>query len=169
MPVMHLEVVAGAATYTLVPSAALRSAASMDPVDVVAAPGGASDHLHPAAFAKPGLLNEEIKFQAAGAPSIDGVPGTGLMMDPVTMMPHVPYTDTPHIGSTRYAENGRLLELTITNTTNAHHPFHWHGFSFQPKAILPELGGAPLYWYIRMSFATRSIWWPTAGSSYGCS
>jgi len=75
-----------------------------------------------------------------------------LMMDPATMLPYVRYTDTPHIGSTRYAESGRTLELTITNTTNAHHPFHLHGFSFQPKNIKPEAGGADLYTWERNEF-----------------
>ncbi|HWZ44626.1 MAG TPA: multicopper oxidase family protein [Candidatus Saccharimonadales bacterium] len=145
VPVMHLQVVAGAAAYTIAIGDSLRSLAGMPAVEILPAPG-VSDHLlNPATFGKPGLASEEIKFQAGGNPTIDGVSGVDLMMNPVTMMPYAPYTNSPHIGSTRYAENGRLLELTITNTTNAHHPFHLHGFSFQPKSIHPELGGAALY------------------------
>ena len=37
-----------------------------------------------------------------------------------------------HPDSTRYAKLGDTLELTVTNVTDAHHPFHLHGFSIQP-------------------------------------
>ena len=30
---------------------------------------------------------------------------------------------------------GDILELTVTNTTGAHHPFHLHGFSIQPISL----------------------------------
>jgi FtsP/CotA-like multicopper oxidase with cupredoxin domain len=146
VPVMHLQVTGPAgATYTIANGDPLRSLAGMLAVDILPGPG-ASDHLlNPATFGKAGLPNEQIQFQAGGNPKIDGVPGMDLMMDPITLMPYPRYTDSPHIGSTRYAENGRLLELTITNTTNAHHPFHLHGFSFQPKNIQPEAGGPASY------------------------
>jgi len=29
----------------------------------------------------------------------------------------------------------------VTNTTGAHHPFHLHGFSFQPKSLTSSIGG----------------------------
>ncbi len=144
VPVMHLEVGPGAASYTIADGDPLRSLAGMPAVEILPGPG-VSDHLLAPPAGKAGNPSEQIQFQAAGNPKIDGVAGTALMMDPITMMPYAPYTRSPHIGSTRYAENGRLLELTITNTTNAHHPFHLHGFSFQPKNIRPEAGGAPLF------------------------
>jgi hypothetical protein len=42
-----------------------------------------------------------------------------------------------HIGSSRYAAAvaGDLLELTVTNASDAHHPFHLHGFSMQPVSL----------------------------------
>ena len=46
------------------------------------------------------------------------------------------YTQVPYQGTTRYALTGDLLEITITQTTQQHHPFHHHGFSFQPIRIL---------------------------------
>jgi hypothetical protein len=46
--------------------------------------------------------------------------------------PNVDYTDAPHMGSTRYAKSGDILQLTVQNTTGADHPFHLHGFSIQP-------------------------------------
>lgn len=146
VPVMHLEVGPGApAAYTIANGDPLRTLAGM-PVEILPGPG-VNDHLlNPATIGKTGLASEEIQFRAVpGTITIDNVNGMDLMMDPMTMMPYAPYTNSPHIGSTRYAENGRLLQLTITNTTNAHHPFHLHGFSFQPKNIRPEAGGAPLY------------------------
>jgi hypothetical protein len=45
------------------------------------------------------------------------------------------YTAIDHPESTRYAKLGDTLELTVKNTTNAHHPFHLHGFSIQPMDL----------------------------------
>ena len=42
------------------------------------------------------------------------------------------FTDFPHNGASRWAEIDDTLELTVTNATGAHHPFHLHGFSIQP-------------------------------------
>ena len=42
----------------------------------------------------------------------------------------------PTQGSTRYARVGDVIEFVYANNTaNAHHPFHMHGFSFQPISI----------------------------------
>lgn len=42
----------------------------------------------------------------------------------------------PTQASTRYARVGDVIEFVYANNTpNAHHPFHMHGFSFQPVAI----------------------------------
>lgn len=35
-----------------------------------------------------------------------------------------------------------MLELQVSNTTDAHHPFHLHGFSFQPVSLAPGPGAA---------------------------
>jgi len=156
VPVMHLEVGPGPAqAYTLLNNGPIRTsvaavAAGMSAVATLPAPGAGDHLLDPATFApsKTGRASEEIQLQAGlpDGPRIDNeMNWMALMMDPITMMPYLHYTDAPHIGSTRYAKNGGLLELTITNTTHAHHPFHLHGFSFQPKSIRPQAGGAPLY------------------------
>ena len=47
------------------------------------------------------------------------------------------YAFAAHLGSSRYAEQGKLLELTVTSVSHAHHPFHLHGFSFQPISLAP--------------------------------
>jgi hypothetical protein len=54
-----------------------------------------------------------------------------------------PYPNSPHVGSTRYAERGRLLQLTVTNAIGAHHPFHLHGFSMQPVSLTQP--GSPTF------------------------
>jgi FtsP/CotA-like multicopper oxidase with cupredoxin domain len=141
VPVMHLQVGAGSASYSLPNTTQLRALAGMQPVEQL--PSGGSLLSPPFGFA--GSSSSEIKFQAGGNPTIDGVSGMDLMMDSNTMMPYPQYTDAPHIGSTRYAEHLKVLDLLITNTTQAHHPFHLHGFSFQPLNIQPEGGGAALY------------------------
>jgi hypothetical protein len=46
------------------------------------------------------------------------------------------YTSIPHIATSRFARAGDLLELAVTNETRSHHPFHLHGFSFQPVQVL---------------------------------
>lgn len=74
-----------------------------------------------------GMANQDIQLTNA-PPGINGIAGTALHGPP-------PYPNTPHIGSTRYAEKGRRLELTVTNTSDAHHPFHLHGFSMQPLSL----------------------------------
>jgi len=45
------------------------------------------------------------------------------------------YTELPHLGSSRFARVGDLLQLSVENETFAHHPFHLHGFSFQPLRV----------------------------------
>jgi len=47
------------------------------------------------------------------------------------------------MGSARYAKLGDTLELTVTNVTGAHHPFHLHGFSIQPISLTDTLPDAP--------------------------
>ena len=92
-----------------------------------------TDHLlDPSLFPepKPGSPDETIRLTVSGAlPTIDGVAGRfdagGL-----------DYTSIPHIATSRFARVGDLLELEVTNETRAHHPFHLHGFSFQPVRVL---------------------------------
>jgi FtsP/CotA-like multicopper oxidase with cupredoxin domain len=44
--------------------------------------------------------------------------------------------EVPTQDSTRYAQIGDVVEFVVANNTgNAHHPFHAHGFSFQPIAV----------------------------------
>ncbi len=70
-------------------------------------------------------------------PAIDTV--NGSIFD--EGLPGGDFTTIPHIPSSRYAAVGDLLELTISNTTNAHHPWHPHGFSIQPVRFVENASG----------------------------
>ena len=73
--------------------------------------------------------------------SIDGVPMprdfTGLGKDGMQSSGNPFY-----LASARHAALADTMELMVTNTTGAHHPFHLHGFSFQPKSVTSSIGGA---------------------------
>jgi FtsP/CotA-like multicopper oxidase with cupredoxin domain len=141
VPVMHLEVSADpplAPAYTIaggpngVGGTALRAKAGFPGplVTDIRTPPTTGSLLTPAGgFVAPklGMSDTDIDL-TSGTPSINGIVGTPLHGPP-------PYPNAPHIGSTRYAERGRLLQLTVTNATQAHHPFHLHGFSMQPVSL----------------------------------
>lgn len=148
VPVMHLEITGPAAgTYAIGAGTALRTApaavaAGAVPVETLGAPTGA--YLVPASFVppKPGmpvagvLSTQDIRFTTM--PPDTGVNGVVGSFEGFT-----PYTSAPHIASSRYAEEGRTLELLVVNTSPAHHPFHLHGFSFQPISLTPGPGAPP--------------------------
>jgi FtsP/CotA-like multicopper oxidase with cupredoxin domain len=149
VPVMHM-IVTGAkpgTPYTIVGGnvnatppggTALRAPAGMPALeDLTGLPTG-SLLPGPASPPRPaGFVNDNITMRTSGgAPNIDQVPG--MFMAP----PGSPYSFTPHLASSRYATEGQLLQLQVTNFSNAHHPFHLHGFSFQPVSLQPR-SGAP--------------------------
>lgn len=149
VPVMHLEVSAAPPVvpayqivggYNGVGGTALRAAIPGSLVDDITTPPTTGSLLTPGTgFVAPklGMANTDIQLSnQPGGPGVNGVQGHALHDT------H-PYTSAPHIGSTRYAEKGRRLELTVTNMSDAHHPFHLHGFSMQPKSLAPR-AGAPM-------------------------
>lgn len=91
-----------------------------------------------------GSVDKDIKFTfftniGAFEPSVDGIPMprefTGKGADGMAS------TGNPfYLESARHAILGNTLELTMTNTTGAHHPFHLHGFSVQPIKLTPRAG-----------------------------
>jgi FtsP/CotA-like multicopper oxidase with cupredoxin domain len=131
VPVMHLNVTGAAGVaYTLPPGTALRPPADL----VEALPAATGTLLTPTGgFVPPkqGMASQDIKFTGG---AVDGVNAH---------FEAIPYTNNAHVGSTRYAEAGRLLQLTITNQSGAHHPFHLHGFSFQPISLAPRAMAPP--------------------------
>jgi FtsP/CotA-like multicopper oxidase with cupredoxin domain len=60
------------------------------------------------------------------------------------------YAAAAHLGSSRYAKQGDRLQLTVENTTGAHHPFHLHGFSIQPISLVhPDVMKKDFTWPYR--------------------
>jgi hypothetical protein len=86
-----------------------------------------------------------LKGLAAGQTAIDNTVGEFEDSGP-------DYTQVPFQDATRYAKTGDLLELTLRNLTmSQHHPFHHHGFSFQPLRVIehgdPDLPGDDVILY----------------------
>src|SRR4051794_1406655 len=138
VPVMHFEVTATGGTYSLLNGAALRSAVPEPAVEVLGVTTAST--LNPASFSplKPGMSSPDITLTNPG--SVLGINGIkGLHDFPGD------YSTAPHLASARYARSGGLLQLTVENTTGAHHPFHLHGFSMQPVS-LTKSGGPNYTW-----------------------
>jgi FtsP/CotA-like multicopper oxidase with cupredoxin domain len=135
VPVAHLNVTGAAgSTYTIAAGTPLRAAVAA-PVETLGPADGTL--LAPGTFvpAKKGMPSQNIEITTTPQPGVDGVKGS--------FEGFVPYSSALHIDSSRYAEAGRLLELSVTNGSEAHHPFHLHGFSFQPMSLTQP--GFPTY------------------------
>jgi len=89
-----------------------------------------------------GSADETIVLNAVGPgmTAIDSV--VGAFEDSGADFSMVPYQD-----ATRYALTGDTLEITVSNATNQHHPFHHHGFSFQPVRVIDDATSTTLYEY----------------------
>ena len=142
VPVMHLTVTGSGPTYTITggnynapaTGTALRGPAGMLPVEDLSSLATTALLPGPALPARPaGFVNSDITMNTSGGvPNVDTIPG--MIMGSPTFM------QAPHLGSSRYAEQNRVIQLTVTNTTPAHHPFHLHGFSFQLISVAPRVG-----------------------------
>jgi len=125
VPVAHFNVTGTAGSvFTIAAGTPLR-AATGNPVEAL--PAATGTLLDPSTFspAKPGMASQDIQLTNTGSSlGINGVLGEHDFPGD--------YTAIPHPASTRYAKLGDVLELTVTNMTDAHHPFHLHGFSIQP-------------------------------------
>ncbi len=86
---------------------------------------------------RPGNMDSLMLLAVVGRETIDGVNGMALegRMDGKGS-----YRDIPHVESSRYARVGDLIEMTVRNGTQMHHPWHLHGFSYQPIRIEDSLG-----------------------------
>jgi FtsP/CotA-like multicopper oxidase with cupredoxin domain len=139
VPVMHFDVAPNpdrpdgiADDEVMVAGAPLRP-----PNDLVERlPGTSTTPVDPGSLGKPGLASSNITLtNGAGGFGVNDVHGTHDAGGDVG--------DAPHLGSTRYVLPGQTLELTTTNQTASRHPFHLHGFSFQPLALTKA--GAPTF------------------------
>ncbi|MFL5832225.1 MAG: multicopper oxidase domain-containing protein [Solirubrobacteraceae bacterium] len=125
VPVMHLNLAGPVVSpaYSISDGTPLR-AATGNPVPVLGP--ATSALLNPATFSPPklGMSSQTIALQSANPLlHIDGAFGTHDVPN---------YETAAHLGSTRYAKVGDILELSVSNATGANHPFHLHGFSIQP-------------------------------------
>lgn len=128
VPVMHLEVTGPSSSYTIAAGTPLRSSVAGSEVEVLGPP--TATLLDPSAFSppKPGMVSQEIEMTITDfVLGFDGIQGIHDFPGDYTM--------APRVASSRYAELGDTLELTMTNTTGAHHPLHPHGFSIQPLEL----------------------------------
>jgi FtsP/CotA-like multicopper oxidase with cupredoxin domain len=123
VPVAHFNVTGPAVTpaYTIGDGTPLRVATG-NPVEALGPP--TAGLLDPATFARPGLAAQNIQLTTSRGPSFDNIPGSHDFT--------IDYAAQAPPGSARWAKLGDTLELTVENVTPAHHPFHLHGFSFQP-------------------------------------
>lgn len=145
VPVAHFDVDGSAAApvYTIADGTPLRSATG-DLVEVL--PPATNTLIDPASLSppKPGMASPDMKFTISGGPSIDGVVGhhsySGYFAD------HAPPA------SARYAAIGDVLELSVTNETVAHHPYHLHGFSIQPLTMSNCPGAVTGFTFPRTEF-----------------
>lgn len=143
VPVMHLNLTGSATTpaYTIDAGTPLLADPRVNHPNVpVGEPTGAL--LDPATFSppKPGSSDPTMRFTAGDRVfpfGVDGLPGPHEH--------HGGYVAAPRTATTRYARLGDTLELAIENQTSQHHPFHLHGFSFQPLALEWAEGGGPDY------------------------
>ncbi|MGB2717969.1 MAG: multicopper oxidase domain-containing protein, partial [Vicinamibacterales bacterium] len=155
VPVAHFNVTGAAVNpaYTIGDGTDLRLATG-DPVEVLGPASGVL--LDPATFtpALAGMPNQDIILSnnlpapnppGGAALGINGVQGQHDFVGD--------FTDFPHNGSSRYGQLGDVLELTTTNATSAHHPFHLHGFSIQPIEYFDaDDPSAPTYTFPRHEF-----------------
>src|SRR5215212_6862677 len=115
VPVMHLKVTGDATVpYTIDSGTLLRASIPDAAVETFGEPDGVL--LDPGTFVpvKNGMPDQDIGLTATGATTgINGKQG---------MFEGTPYTTIPHIDSSRYAEQSRTLQLTVTNESEAHHP-----------------------------------------------
>ena len=146
VPVMHLHVNGSVATpYTLAAGTALATHGT----GVTALGPATGTLLDPGSFSphKPGMAAQNIKLIATGGGvNIDGITGTHDDTAPYTAPPTATHPD-----SARYAKLGDTLQLSVTNMSNAHHPFHLHGFSMQPISL--TMAGAPTYTWSQPEYA----------------
>ncbi|MCS6306476.1 MAG: multicopper oxidase domain-containing protein [Nitrospira sp.] len=142
VPVMHLKVNGSTATpYTIANGSHLLE--SLGTNAMVKVLDAATGNLI-LGSGEQGSLNKDIQLtfwanNGAFEASVDGVPMprefTGLGKDGLANGGN-PF----FLQSARHAALANTMELTVTNTTGAHHPFHLHGFSVQPIGLAPRPG-----------------------------
>lgn len=111
VPVMHLNITSQGGTYAIADGTSLRPA-----TDLV-------KELLP--------LQGNLLPQGMGSPITFTNSGGNLGVNDI----QGEHDHSTRPASARFAKIGDTLELTVTNETGAHHPFHLHGFSIQPVSL----------------------------------
>ena len=124
VPVMHLNVAGSGGTYTIANGTPLRP--DTDLVQVLTLPGEG-----PGSLLASGMGDPITFTNSGGQLGVNGISGD--------------HDHSTLPGSARFAQIGDTLELTVTNETGAHHPFHLHGFSIQPRELSKQ--GTVVYDY----------------------
>lgn len=144
VPVAHLSVTGAGPAYALAVGTALR--ASIGGAEIETLGPATTTLLDPGAFGppKPGMSSQEVQLTATGSSlGVNGLVGSHDFPGDYAAIAHEP--------SARYAAAiGDTLELTVNNTTSAHHPFHLHGFSIQPLELTKA--GGPNYTFTYPEF-----------------
>ena len=147
VPVAHFKVVGAASKnerFSIAAGDPLRTNPAVNsPIESIK--GGIPDALLDSSLfspPEPGSTNPTIILTAGVKPSINTT--TNFIFDEGPDPPTTHFTDVPHVSESRFASVGSLLELTISNSTAAHHPWHPHGFSIQPVKFT-DAGGATLF------------------------
>ncbi len=127
VPVAHFNVTGTPVNppYTISAGTPLRSATG-DTIPVLTPSDIDGTVLNPATFSPPKTGNGTNAI-TLGLFNVNGV--TGVHSPPGD------YAAAPHQSSARYVTIGDTVELQVTNTSGLHHPFHMHGFSFQPVTL----------------------------------
>jgi FtsP/CotA-like multicopper oxidase with cupredoxin domain len=146
LPVAHIRIEDGAPArpYRLAAGDPLRMHPAVGhPTESIREAGPVAALVDPARLspARPGSKDSLVLLAVVGRETIDGVSGMALEG---SADGKGDYRDIPHIDSSRYARVGDLIEMTIRNGTQMHHPWHLHGFSFQPVRLEDNLGN-PVY------------------------
>jgi FtsP/CotA-like multicopper oxidase with cupredoxin domain len=143
-PVAHIRIARGApqgGEFRLTAGDPLRMHAAVNhPTHDIRTEKPLVDLVDPAKLAPPlpGSKNPLVLLAVVGRETIDGVNGMALEASHVEGKGD--YREIPHVETSRYARVGDLIEMTIRNGTQMHHPWHLHGFSFQPVRIEDSLG-----------------------------
>ena len=111
--------------YTIAAGTPLRDATG-DTIPVLTPSDIDGTVLNPASFS-PAKTGNGTNALTLGLFNVNGVTGVHSLAGD--------YTVAPHQASARYATIGDTIELQVTNTSGLHHPFHMHGFSFQPVTL----------------------------------
>jgi hypothetical protein len=145
VPVAHFNVTGAAVSpaFTIDSTTQLRLHTG-NPVEVLGPATGSL--LDPSTFTPPlpGMADQNIVLSnnISGKLGVNGIVGAHDA--------DVDFTLIEHPASARYANLGDTLQLTTTNDTSAHHPFHLHGFSIQPLTLTKA--SSPSYTFPRTEY-----------------